>query len=389
MEKSLKILVVGAGLGGLSTAVALAQIGATVDVIEVKEENTVPGVGFGLRVNGLRAVREIGLLEQCKAIGNNATGLTYYDNMGRHLSDLSYGPGDGAIPSILLMARLDYLEIVTARALEVGCSIRMGTTVASLEQDSEGVAVTFSSGETTDYDLVIGFDGIYSQIRNEYFGPQFGPTPAGGVAWRTALPMADEMSRTGTLFCQGHGGKALFAPLTGDSMYMVLTVAEHGRPRYDPTEMPRIMYDKARALMGDSTFMADSIEQIRQSTSVAYTPFSTVWVPYPWYRGRVMIAGDAAHAMTPYLGSGAAMSIEDGIVLAQELAKDQSLKDAQVGWMTRRLPRVRAVHDRSIEAMHEEFDSVSPEAFERRLRFLAHEEMIANEYAARLFWQPY
>ena len=99
--------------------------------------------------------------------------------------------------------------------------------------------------------------------------------------------------------------------------------------------------------------------------------------------------GDAAHAMTPYLGSGAAMSIEDGVVLAQELAKDQSLLDAQLAFMTRRLPRVRAVRDRSIEAMHEEFDSVTPEAFERRLNFLVHHEPTANEYANRLLAMPY
>ncbi|MDQ1169394.1 2-polyprenyl-6-methoxyphenol hydroxylase-like FAD-dependent oxidoreductase [Microbacterium proteolyticum] len=122
---------------------------------------------------------------------------------------------------------------------------------------------------------------------------------------------------------------------------------------------------------------------------MAYTPYSTVWVPYPWFRGRVTIMGDAAHTMTPYLGSGAAMSIEDGVVLAQELAKNESLLDAQLDFMKRRLPRVRAVHDRSIESMLEEFDSVTDETYRARIDSLRRDEPIANEYANRLLRMPY
>lgn len=387
MGKSMKILVVGAGIGGLSTAIALAQIGAKVDVIEIKPDNRVAGVGFGLRINGTRALRELGLLDSCLEFGNKANGITYTDNYGRHICDLSYGPDDGDIPNILIMSRLGYIEAATSRALELGCDIRMGTTVASLEQDDDRVSVNFSSGETIEYDLVVGFDGINSQIRHDYFGPQYDATPVGGVAWRTAMPLVEGMDSS--IFIQGHGGKAIFSPLTGGMMYMVLTVAEQGRPRYDPADLPRLMHERARALFQDSEFMAESIEHILTSTSVAYSPYSTVWVPFPWFRGRVMVMGDAAHAMTPYLGSGAAMSIEDGVVLAQELAKDQTLLDAQIAVMRRRIPRARAIHDRSIEAMWEEFDSVSPEALERRLNFLRFQEPIAQEYGNRLLAEPY
>ncbi|MEV8359719.1 MULTISPECIES: FAD-dependent monooxygenase [unclassified Microbacterium] len=181
----------------------------------------------------------------------------------------------------------------------------------------------------------------------------------------------------------------MLTPLSEDAMYMVLTVAEEGRPRYDSNKMAEIMHDRAVALTRGSEFLADALEDVRHSENVAYTPYSTVWVPYPWFRGRIMIMGDAAHAMTPYLGSGAAMSIEDGVVLAQELAKDQPLVDAQMNVMKRRLPRVRAVHDRSIESMLEEFDSVTPETYRARVDYLRHDEPIANEYANRLLRMPY
>lgn len=386
MAQPLKVLIVGAGIGGLCAAIALAQAGLDVEVVEIEEASRAPGVGFGLRTNGIRALRKIGLLDACAEIGTIGEGLKYYDNQGNHLCDLDYEPGAPS-PSNLNMPRLGFVGIATARATELGCRFRMATTVSAIEQHDSGAEVTFSDGASGSYDLVVGYDGINSQIRTEYFGTQFAPVPAGGVAWRIALPRAKDL--TATMFCQGYGGKFVFAPLPNDQMYVVLTVAEEGRPRYDPAEMPQIMYERARSLMGESTFMAESIELIRTAPSVTYTPYSIVWVPYPWFRGRIMIMGDAAHAMTSYVGSGAAMSIEDGLVLAQELTANDSIAEAQIRFMARRLPRVRAIRDRSIEAMHEEFDSVTPDALKRRNEFLRHDEPIANEYVNRLLAQPY
>ncbi|WP_058596395.1 FAD-dependent monooxygenase [Microbacterium testaceum] len=386
MPAAKKVLIVGAGLGGLCAATALAQIGAEVDIIDIKPDNSVPGVGFGLRLNGLRAIREIGLLERCLEMGQQSPAIDLYDPDGRLLSTMSYGTEDEGLPGCVTMSRIGFLEIATDRALEVGCTIRLATTVADLQQHDDGVTVTFNTGDSAEYDLVVGYDGINSQIRHEYFGAQYDPKPVGGVAWRCALPNRRRLTQP--IICQGYGGKIMLTPLSAETMYMVLTVAEQGRPRYDPAEMPRIMHDRALALMGGAEWLSDALDDVLHSESVAYTPYSTVWVPYPWFRGRVMILGDAAHAMTPYLGSGAAMSIEDGVVLAQELAKDQSLLDAQLAVMRRRLPRVRAVHDRSIESMNEEFDSVTPETFRRRIEFLAHDEPIANEYANRLLRMP-
>lgn len=387
MTPTRKILIVGAGIGGLSAAIALAQAGLEVDVVEIEAASRAPGVGFGLRTNGMRAIRELGLLDACVAIGTVGAGLNYYDNEGNHLCDLYYEEGEEGMPSNLNLSRLGFVEAATARATELGCRFRMSATVTSLEQDPDGVDIVFSDGGSGRYDLVIGYDGVNSQIRDEYFGTQYGPTPAGGVAWRIPLPRPEGLENT--MFCQGYGGKFVFAPLPDDLMYIVLTVAEQDRPRYDPAEMPQIMYERARALMGDSTFMAESIELIRSAPNVTYSPYSTVWVPYPWFRGRVMIMGDAAHAMVPYLGSGAAMGIEDGVVIAQELGRDQSLVETQIRFMARRLPRVRAVRDRSMESMYQEFDTLTDEALQRRYAWLRHDEPIANEYSNRLLAQPY
>lgn len=387
MSKPDKILIVGAGIGGLCAAIALAQIGAEVDVIDIKPDNSVPGVGWGLRTNGLRALREIGLLEQTLAIGFPTPPLSYYDRNGRHVVDIPYGRKFDGMPNNVQLPRLGFLEMASARALEAGCTIMMATTAVDIQQDATGVTVGLSDGTSRRYDLVIGFDGINSQIRGYLFGEKYVPVRSGGVAWRAPVRAPDTLK--GAVFCHGFGGKVGFVPLVGGMMYVIVTHFEPGRPRHDPASFAQIMHQRAREMMGDSTFMAEAIDSLRTAPNVAYTPLDTVMVPNPWYRGRVMIMGDAAHAMTPYLGSGAAMAIEDGVVFAKLLQTDDTLYDVQTRFMARRYPRVKTIWDISLQMMHEEFDSATPEALERRLAHLVHEEPAAIDYVSRILESEY
>lgn len=387
MSKPGKILIVGAGIGGLCAAIALAQIGVEVDVIDIKPDNSVPGVGWGLRTNGLRALREIGLLEQTLAIGFPTPPLSYYDRNGHHVVDIPYGRKFDGMPNNVQLPRLGFLEMASARALELGCTIMMATTAVDIQQDATGVTVGLSDGSSRRYDLVIGFDGINSQIRGYLFGEKYMPVRSGGVAWRAPVRAPETLK--GAVFCHGFGGKVGFVPLVGGMMYVIVTHFEPGRPRHDPAAFAQIMHERAREMMGDSTFMAEAIDSLRTAPNVAYTPLDTVMVPNPWYRGRVMIMGDAAHAMTPYLGSGAAMAIEDGVVFAKLLQGDDTLYDVQTRFMARRYPRVKTIWDISLQMMHEEFDSATPEALERRLAHLVNEEPAAIDYVSRILESDY
>ena len=163
MSRSDKILIVGAGIGGLCAAIALARNGAEVDVIDIKPDNAVAGVGWGLRTNGLRALRQIGLLEETLKIGFPTPPLTYYDRHGEHIVDISYGRKTDDLPNNVQLPRLGFLEIASARAKELGCNIMMATTAADIQQDDAAVTVELSDGSSHRYDLVIGFDGINSQ----------------------------------------------------------------------------------------------------------------------------------------------------------------------------------------------------------------------------------
>lgn len=387
MPECQKVLIVGAGIGGLCTAIALARIGVEVDVIDIKPDNAVAGVGWGLRTNGLRALREIGLLEGTLAIGFPTPPLAYYDRQGRHVVDIPYGRQFDGMPNNVQLPRTGFLEMASARARAHGCAIRMATTAVDIEQDDAGVTVEFSDGSSGRYDLVVGFDGINSSIRGYLFGDTYTPVRSGGVAWRAPVPAPETLK--GALFCHGFGGKVGFVPLAGGMMYVIVTHFEAGRPRHDRAAFPQIMHRVARDMMGDSPFMAQAIDSLLDATNVAYTPLDTVMVPYPWHRGRVMIMGDAAHAMTPYLGSGAAMAIEDGVVFAELLQSGDALYDVQTRFMARRYPRVKTIWDTSLQMMHEEFDSATPEALDRRLEHLVNEEPAALDYVHRILESPY
>ena len=175
MSRSDKILIVGAGIGGLCAAIALVQNGSEVDVIDIKPDNSVAGVGWGLRTNGLRALREIGILEKTLEIGFPTPPLTYYDRKGDHVVDISYGRKVDGMPNNVQLPRLGFLEMASARAMELGCNIMMATTAVDIQQDDDGVTVELSNGSSRRYDLVIGFDGINSQIREYLFGKKYVP----------------------------------------------------------------------------------------------------------------------------------------------------------------------------------------------------------------------
>ena len=174
------------------------------------------------------------------------------------------------MPNNVQLPRLGFLEMASVRALELGCTIMMSTTAVDIEQDATGVTVELSDGSSRRYDLVIGFDGVNSSIRNYLFGEKYVPVRSGGVAWRAPVPAPETLR--GALFCHGFGGKVGFVPLAGGMMYVIVTHYEPGRPRHDRADFPNIMHQRAREMMGDSDFMAEAIDSLRTATNVAYTP---------------------------------------------------------------------------------------------------------------------
>jgi 2-polyprenyl-6-methoxyphenol hydroxylase-like FAD-dependent oxidoreductase len=339
----MKILVVGAGIGGLGAAIALRRRGHHVDVVEVKPEFSVYGVGISQPANGLRALRALGVLDEVVAAGVAFDYADYYDGDGELIVHVPSGFGDTATPARIALSRLDLHQILITAAERHEVKIRYGTTVESFTDLADGVEVVCSDGRRERYDLIAAFDGIRSATRRRLFGPEYDATYSGFGVFRILLPRPAELTAARVYLAPG--AKAGFMPLSAEWMYMYLVVDDPEGVIRDPAEFPRIMRERMAPFAAGSLpgWARDDLGS--ETTGIAWSPISDVTLPLPWFRGRVGVLGDAAHACAPHLAQGAAMALEDAVVLAEELSGAGSLAQRLDRFQQRRFPRAKFVQD--------------------------------------------
>ncbi|WP_431681408.1 FAD-dependent monooxygenase [Kitasatospora sp. KL5] len=349
MATPLRVLVHGGGIGGLSLAVALARRGHTVEVAEVREQLDALGVGIIQPSNALHVMRELGVLEACLQAGFEWEVLTICDPAGATLAKIPQPRMDEA-PANNGIPRPALADLLGRAAAEAGATIRFGTTVTELADDGEGVDVTLSDGSTGRWDLVVGFDGIGSPLRTRLYGDRYRPQYTGFANWRVTVPRQPEVQ--GVVMSTGNlAAKALLTPITDELMYLGAVFAEAEDFRPDPEKAHGQL---AERLSGFGGPVAEALAQVTDPAAVVYSRISQVTVDEPWHVGRVVLAGDAAHASTPHLAQGAAMAVEDALVLAQELDAAESVPAALQAWEARRRPRAMFVQALSRAVLKQE-----------------------------------
>jgi 2-polyprenyl-6-methoxyphenol hydroxylase-like FAD-dependent oxidoreductase len=337
----MKVLVVGGGIGGLCAALALRLEGYEVDVVERDPEWGVYGVGIIQPGNALRALDQLGLADACVAQGHPIRGdRTFLADGETQIAAHEWPPLVDRLPPANGLTRPKLHEILTSRTLESATDVRTGVTFSEIVPSEDGVDVSFTDGERRRYDLVIGADGLYSKVRETFFGSEPKPRYTGQVCWRYNMARIEGLEEIQMFL--GPDGSAGFVPLGEDLMYM-LTIET---PR--PDQRAAIERDGAAAvyrgrLASFSGPVAQAREQVIDDDAIVVRPIENIIVPAPWHRGRVVLVGDAAHGATPHCGQGAAQAIEDGIVLAQELARDVPTEAALEAFSARRYERCRAI----------------------------------------------
>lgn len=338
-------LVIGGGIGGLSAGISLRQAGINVDLIEIQPEFSVYGVGIIQPNNVLRALDEIGVAQRCVELGAAFPGWRIHDAHGTPLMD---APNDTRaaprFPPNNGITRTDLQRILADSAYANGVSIRLGTEALALEEVPNGVIARFNDGSSRRYDLVIASDGLYSRVRSSIFPAAQAPAFTGQGVWRYNFfrPAHVEWGEIHV----GPTSKVGLTPLRDDLMYMFLVSAEPGNPRMPEDRLAELM--RAR-LEGFTGFIASLREQITDNAKVVYKPMEVAMLPSPWYRGRTLLIGDAAHASTPHLAQGAAMAIEDAVLLGRLLKEDRPVENILEEFMVRRFPRARYVLDSSVQ----------------------------------------
>jgi 2-polyprenyl-6-methoxyphenol hydroxylase-like FAD-dependent oxidoreductase len=167
-----KVLIVGGGIAGMSLAICLQQQGIRAEIVERKTDWTVLGVGIVLQGPALRALQKVGVLDRCLQEGFGCHELQIGDAEGHVFARFPQPQLAGPqYPATIGILRPALHTILAEASHEAGVSIRLGLSVASLTQEANAVEVELTDGTRGRYDLVVGADGIYSQVREFLFGP--------------------------------------------------------------------------------------------------------------------------------------------------------------------------------------------------------------------------
>jgi 2-polyprenyl-6-methoxyphenol hydroxylase-like FAD-dependent oxidoreductase len=334
-----KVLVVGAGLSGMVLAAALKRAGAEVDLIELHPKWDVLGVGISVQGPALRALKSIGLLERCIGAGFGYSQVVNCDANGKVEGVVELPRLNGAqYPSCVGMMRPALHEVIAGALREAGVEPRFGLTARSVAPNGQ---VELSDGTAGQYDVVVGADGANSRVRELLFGADHRPQYTGQAVWRAMVPKPPEVKARHAYYGPRH--KAGFNPVSTSEMYIYLVQNVQGNPRLESERWPAVMQE---LLVDFGGYIGEVRATITDPKRIVYRPVTSLLLPAPWYRGRVVLIGDAAHTAPPQLASGATIAIEDSIVLA-ELLTSMSPEAALERFMARRYERCRIVVENS------------------------------------------
>jgi 2-polyprenyl-6-methoxyphenol hydroxylase-like FAD-dependent oxidoreductase len=337
-----RVLIVGGGIGGLTAAIALRRKNFDVDVIERDPDWTVYGVGIIQQSNVIRAVAELGILEDYLDAGFGFDFVDIYAPGGQHLAKVPAPKLTPGYPANVGIGRPALHKVLGDRTIASGATVRLGVTAESLDDDGKGVNVRLSDGSCARYDLVIGADGLYSATRDMIFPDAPRPQFAGQGVWRHNFERTRDVDSLHVY--EGPIGIGL-VPLSASLMYMYVTTPEPGNPRYPRLGLAAAMRAKLAAAPPAIAALRD---RITDDDAVVYKPLEALFLTGDWHKGRIVLLGDAVHATTPHLGQGAGMAIEDSLVLAEELERADTPETAFRAYQARRFSRCEYIVERSL-----------------------------------------
>lgn len=342
--QNLNILIIGGGIGGLTSAIALRRDGHDVTVIEKDPDWSVYGVGIIQQANVIRAMAQLDLVDDYMAAGVPFNKVAIHAPDGALVAQVPMPQLVEGYPASMGIGRPALHKVLGDRTIASGADVRLGVTAETIEDRGDDVRVIFSSGQEDVFDLVIGADGVYSQTRGAIMPDEAGPEFTGQAVWRYNFPRPDDLDALHAY--NGPIGAGL-VPINSELMYIYLTTPEPDNPRYPRETLAETMREKMRGHSAQE--IRDLAEQVTDNEGVVYRPLEGMLLRGEWHVGRVALLGDAVHATTPHLGQGAGLAIEDSIVLADEIAKHDTPEAAFKAYRDRRFERCRYIVDKSLD----------------------------------------
>ena len=326
----MRIIVVGAGIGGLCAAIALRRAGHEVAVYEKTPEMGEVGAGLSLWANALAALDGLGLREAIRATSSPAVSGAACDDRGRLLTPVR---AEAAGPAVILHRG----ELQTLLLDELGQpTVTAGAASVGYEEGPEGVRVRFEGCAEATGDMLIGADGLHSVVRAQLHGNQ-PPVYAGYTAWRGVTAFDLKAGEGGESW--GCGQRFGIVPMSRGRVYWF---AVANAPEGEADRAPGC---KSRLLNRFESWHTP-IDDVIAATEESAILRNDIYDRPPlerWSSSRVTLLGDAAHPTTPNLGQGACQAIEDAVVLAQCLGSDSNVTAALRRYDSLRIPRTTRI----------------------------------------------
>jgi len=338
VKKDTSILIVGGGIGGLTVGAALRSKGFAPTIVERTDEWAPVGAGIVLGINAMNVLGRLGLTDALLERGRVLDAMKLTDLNGETLSAMSFSDfKDEYGPSITIHRARLHKALLSAHA---GTEFFMGRTVDRFERTADGVEVEFSDGTSKKFDVVIGADGIRSSVR-EWLFPKTSITYSGYTCWRFVANGLPDVIETREMW--GRGKRFGVVPLRDGQVYCFTTL----NARADDAAMSGMELGSFKEMFkefgGDVPLILDSLTV---DDRIIHGNLEEVRTK-KWSDGPTVLMGDAAHAMTPNMGQGAAMAIEDGWVLADCISEEENFEAAFGRYEKRRRPRVNPIQQQS------------------------------------------
>lgn len=312
------ITIIGGGIGGLATAVALHRIGIDAHVYERSEQLRETGAGLSLWRNALLALDAIGLGDACRAHSLPYPGAALRRWDGRVLVSPAEKELKALIGEVgLVMHRAALLRLLSDAA--GSDRIHLGKTCVAVDANGDKVTARFSDGSAATADALIGADGLHSVVRRAVLGDD-PPTYSGYTAWRGVTSF--DHSRLAAGESWGSGQRFGQVQMANSEVYWFATKnAPAGETSSSEKETVLNLFRQWHAPIPDLVAATPTAAVLRND--IYDRPPARTWT-----RGRITLLGDAAHPMTPNLGQGGCQALEDAVVLARALTASSNVADA-------------------------------------------------------------
>lgn len=348
MNTSTKIIIIGGGIAGPALALFLKRIGITAQIFEANPSPSISGAGLNIAPNGVRVLRELGLEQAVMRRGSIASSGIFKNAKGAKLAQMTFtNLAKYDAPAVSIKRQTIY-EILFEALQQEQIPIHFNKRLSGLDQQHHTITAHFEDGQSVTGDLVVGADGVNSQVRALVVAPENRPAftgviGVGGIVAKNKLPMLTQNESQNLQFIYGQQGFFGYGGVNErELMWWTNVLTDQPIP---PETLRQVDQTAERTTLlhqyGQyNSPIPDIIRQAENFTRV--NVFDIISLPH-WSKGRALLIGDAAHAVSPNSGQGTSMALEDAMLLAKLIRREAHLDAVFTRFEAARKPRVERI----------------------------------------------